>query len=192
MAEEKVTLPKLIAESELLTQRLLESGGEIDADLEQALSMTGKQLKEKLDAYGYVLDAIKSRNSYAIARMSEWGRVASECERAMENLEERIKFALGQLEIPELHGFEYTFALRENPPKVIIDDEEKLPAVFLITETKTTTRPDKKLILDAIKEGMTVPGAHAERGIKLVQKVSARKIIEPKPLLEEVTRNANK
>lgn len=169
------TLSAIIHEAENLTNQLLETGGEITPELESLLAMSGKEFKEKLDAYGYVIDGLKSRHSYAISRMKEWEHIATQCERGLENITERIKNAMNTMDLPDIHGFEYTFRLQANPPKVIIDDENLIPGEFKVTETITTTKIQKKEIMDALKSGITVPGAHSERGLKLVTKPSQRK-----------------
>ena len=57
--------------------------------------------------------------------------------------------------------------LQLNNPAVVFDDgaEEALPAEY-VTE-KTTTKPDKRAIMDALKNGIDVPGCRIERSLGL-------------------------
>mgnify|MGYP000694576319 FL=1 len=118
--------------------------------------------------------------------MAEWNIEAGKCERAIESIKERIKTGLNNLELPEIHGYEYTFRIQANPPSVIIDDEQKVPAEFITTEVKTTTKVSRKEILDAIKAGQEVPGVHIERSSRLVTKLAGIKSIDRKSSVEKL------
>lgn len=174
------TLPALIAEANDLTDALIESGGETTPELDALLEMSGREIKSKVDAYGAVIDALKDRQRYALDRMKQWEEMASSYDRALDNIKLRVKSALNALDLTELHGYEYSFRVMANPPAVIVDDQEKIPIEFITAEVKTTTKVDKKNILDAIKDGRTVPGVHIERGSRLISKVSGRKELGPK------------
>ena len=54
----------------------------------------------------------------------------------------------------------FTIAVRNNPPSVVIDDEQALPAEFMVQPDPPPPRPDRKAIAAAIKAGTEVPGAH--------------------------------
>ncbi len=66
-----------------------------------------------------------------------------------------IRTGIGEIDSPE-----FVIRVQDNPPKVILDDEEAVPNVFKLTETVTTIRKAeiRKLLLD----GQTVAGAHLE------------------------------
>ena len=53
---------------------------------------------------------------------------------------------------------EFTISLKASPPKVIITDEFELPDAFKKV-VPATWRPDKNAIKDALKAGVSVPGA---------------------------------
>ncbi len=186
MASYDRTLPAIIEEAESLTNALLQAEGELTPELDALMAMNGRELRDKLDSYGYVIDSLKMRQAYSLQRLKEWERVASTCDKALDNIKFRIQNALMQMELPEIHGFEYTFKLQANPPHVVIEDENLIPGEFVTTETKTTTKVDKKSIMDALKSGKSVPGAHAERSVKLVSKVSQRKEIDASKAVEKL------
>lgn len=177
MADTK-SLPMLIEQAEALTNQILQTDGELTPELESALALNGLELREKLDSYGYVLDGLKLRKDYALDRLKQWDKIASNCETAIENIKSRMKLALERLDIPEVHGGEYSFRLQANPPSVIVDDEAKVPEEFKSTEVKVITKVDKKAILDALKDGRDVPGAHAERSTRLVTKPSNKSVVK--------------
>ena len=180
------SLPVIIQEAEQLTRDLLESGGEITPDLETQLVFSNREIKEKLDTYGFVLDSIKARQEFITSRMAEWDRECAKCEKVIESLRSRIHAAMEVLDMPEVHGYEYTFKLQANPARVVIDDEAKIPIEYTTTEIQTTVKISKREILDAFKDGQVVPGAHIERSTRLVTKVSQRKDLTAAPALEKV------
>ncbi len=62
--------------------------------------------------------------------------------------------------ITEIDSPEFVIRVQDNPPKVILDDEDAVPSAFKLTETVTTIRKAeiRKLLLD----GQTIAGAHLE------------------------------
>jgi hypothetical protein len=66
----------------------------------------------------------------------------------------------------ELEAGTHSLKIQQNPPSVVVDNEEAIPPRFfvIIPETK---RLDKKLVADALKKGEDVKGAHLERGTSL-------------------------
>lgn len=64
----------------------------------------------------------------------------------------------------------FKLTVRENPPKVVIDDERQIPAAYMTDPAlppPPPAKPDKKLIAQAIKDGFDVPGCRLERGKRL-------------------------
>lgn len=64
----------------------------------------------------------------------------------------------------------FKLAVRENPPKVVVDDEKQIPASYMtdpVPPPPPPSRPDKKLIAQALKDGHDVPGCRLERGKRL-------------------------
>ena len=79
-------------------------------------------------------------------------------------------FALQQClgaEVSRLQDTQGAFAARvvKNPPKVIIDDPDELPAAFVTVELVET--PDKSAIAAELKAGRPVPGAHLEQSKRI-------------------------
>ena len=140
---------------------------ESDPDLDLADTIEGMEgtMEVKRQAVGYYLENLaataKARRE-AAQRMLDSARV-------MENRHQRLKDYLIRSMIK--HGIteiacpEWTMKLAKNPPKVVIDDADKIP-LALQTE-KTTYTPDKQKIKDRINAGFDIPGAHLERGHRL-------------------------
>lgn len=61
----------------------------------------------------------------------------------------------------------FKLSVRENPPKVIVDDERQIPMAYMADPPPPpppAPKPDKKLIAQALKDGHDVPGCRLERG----------------------------
>lgn len=61
----------------------------------------------------------------------------------------------------------FSLAVKKNPPAVIIDAPDELPAAFLQYHAPPPPTPDKKAIAAALKAGTPVPGAHCEQAVRL-------------------------
>lgn len=70
--------------------------------------------------------------------------------------------------IHEIESPEFVIRVRDNPPKVILDDENAVPASFRREEILISIRKDD--LRKALLDGQAVPGAHLERDKRLVIK----------------------
>lgn len=61
----------------------------------------------------------------------------------------------------------FVLAIRKNPPKVVIDNDELIPETFMVQPPAPPPHADKKAILDELKTGNEVPGVHMEQGERL-------------------------
>ena len=70
-------------------------------------------------------------------------------------------------EVTKIKGIHFDLSIRDNPPAVVIDDEEKIPYSFYIYPDVPPRYLDKKLLAVELKLGNTEIGAHLERGKRL-------------------------
>jgi hypothetical protein len=61
----------------------------------------------------------------------------------------------------------FTLAIRSNPPAVVIDEPDLIPAEFMRQPDPPPPSPDKAAIKEAIKAGEEVPGARLAQGVRL-------------------------
>jgi len=64
----------------------------------------------------------------------------------------------------------FKLSVRDNPPKVIVDDEKQIPMAYMTDPAPPPPpppKPDKKLIAAALKDGFDVPGCRLERGKRI-------------------------
>ena len=90
-------------------------------------------------------------------------------------LERRVDWMRGYLlvellrvGIHEIDSPEFVIRLRDNPPKVVFDDESVVPDAFKRQELIVSIRKDD--IRKSLLDGQSVPGAHLEREKRLVIK----------------------
>jgi hypothetical protein len=140
-------------------ERLAESG-EVDAQtVMDTLESLDGELNEKA-----VSVAMFSRNLDATAAaVREAGKAMLERAARLERRAESIRqYMLYQLQFAQVSKIEcpwFTIAIKRNPPAVVIDDEQALPAEYLTQPEPPAPRPDKAKIKDALKAGADVPGA---------------------------------
>jgi hypothetical protein len=61
----------------------------------------------------------------------------------------------------------FTIAIRNNPPSVDVFDRDQIPVEYMRQPEPPPPEPDKTRIKDAIKSGLTVPGARIKIGQRL-------------------------
>lgn len=62
----------------------------------------------------------------------------------------------------------FTLSVRNNPLSIVIDDEQKIPANYMRRPEPPPPAPDKKKMLEDIKQGVIIDGVHTEQGKSLV------------------------
>jgi hypothetical protein len=82
-------------------------------------------------------------------------------ERRAAGLRHYLKTQMERIEVYEIRSPHFVIKVKPNPPRVIVDDEERLPGRFKYTET--VVHIDKTAIRDAILSGEEVGGARLEQ-----------------------------
>ena len=78
-----------------------------------------------------------------------------------DQLIEYLRYNMESAEIQKVSCPLFTITLAKGRDVAIIDDEDKLPDDLM--RVKTSVEPDKVAILEALKNGKEVPGAHIEK-----------------------------
>lgn len=153
------SLISLTAEYQKLIHMLMESGGEISAELEEALTVSQETLAKKTDKYDFVITKLEAEEEYWKARAEQYTRVARACANARARLRDAIKGAMQAMGKTEIVGENATFKLTNSAPKLVLNEKE-LPKDFVI-ETIVAT-PDKEKIKETLKAGGVIAGAYFE------------------------------
>lgn len=150
-----------------------ETLSELDLDdqtIADTLESISGELTTKSQNVAFVirnLEAAAEQVKVAIEHMSERAQALEKrAERVREYLLQNMLMAgVQKIECPY-----FNLSVRDNPPKVVVDDEKQIPQAYMTDPDPPpppTPKPDKKLIAMALKDGHDVPGCRLERGKRL-------------------------
>jgi hypothetical protein len=162
--QEKQTLFSLVAQTNAITQKIIEAGGELTPELEQALTSVDLAVSEKVDGYSFVMERMESDAAFFKAKAAFYSKIAKSAETVQERLKSSIKQAIQDLGSKEVVGNNIRFVLSAVKPKMIIDEMKLSPDMKMQV---TTTVPDKERIREALEGGIPIEGAHLEESTSL-------------------------
>jgi hypothetical protein len=148
-----------------LENEILDNGGELTPELELSLEITEKNLIEKVDKYVYLIDRLEMGAEFFKAKQEEAAKLKKSYESTIDNLKERLKFAMKTLNTNELRGLEYCYKLAKSKPKVKIENPESLPMEFV--REKISYEPDKEKIFAALESGVQIENCKLEESFSL-------------------------
>jgi hypothetical protein len=88
-------------------------------------------------------------------------------EKKADSIRQYLKENMQRCGISKIESPYFALTLKKNPPAVIIDAPDLIPAEFLVIPEPTLPYPDKKAIADRLKAGEVVSGAHLEQAERL-------------------------
>lgn len=180
--DENKSLVVLVQEFAEMDRALIESGGELTPDLEAQMSITGENLKGKVDRYKLYMDHLDSRAEYFKAIEYQARDARKLFENHNNSLRAKLKMAMNALGVADLYGNDWRFKLSSAKPKMLINEDELDPKY---KKEVTTLVPDKERIEMDLTLGITVPGATLESTQSLRGYVHAagraKPVKEPKP-----------
>lgn len=148
-----------LAELDLDDQTIADTLESISGDLTTKSQNVAFVIKNLESAAEQISVAVEAMNARAEA-------LEKRAERVREYLLQNMLMAgVQKIECPY-----FKLAVRENPPKVVVDDEAQIPAPYMTDPAPPPpppSKPDKKLIAQALKDGNDVPGCRLERGKRL-------------------------
>jgi hypothetical protein len=154
------TLAGLAAKAVEITRMLLECGGELSPELEEELDVNQQLLAKKTDGYNFIIEEMEAQASIWRRRKDACAKQQRKFESEIERLRKRIKDALNTMGKKEIQGDYYRFQIRKCRPKLMIEDEDLLPAEFkMIVQTQAV---DTDKLLSALLAGFEVPGARLQ------------------------------
>jgi hypothetical protein len=155
------TLLALVEHARTVEAALFENDGEITPEIEQMLLVTDVHLPAKIDAYQATMERFEAFAEIHKQKADAQYRIVKSCQAVVERLKENLKIAMQELGTDELSGIDTRFKLQQSPPSCVIDNEESLDAAY--KTIVQTTKIDKKRILEDLKLGVPVVGAHIEQ-----------------------------
>ena len=157
LADEYIAIAKALADHELPDEVVADTLEGASGDLEnKAWNVAALSLQFEGEAAMIKEAELRmSARRKSLERRSEWMRGYL--------LVQLIRTGIGEVDSPE-----FVIRVRDNPPKVIFDDEDAIPKSYKQRETVITIRKDE--IRKTLLDGKTVPGAHLEREKRLAIK----------------------
>lgn len=126
--------------------------------LKDTLDAIQDDRRSKLDNLATWADQLKSEIDFMSDKKKSWEDEITYRKNKLAWIKQYITDVLDDAGIKRLTTDNHLISARNFKASTIIDNDEKLPDKFKVTET--TTKPDKKAIYKALKAGEEVPGAH--------------------------------
>lgn len=152
-----------------LEERLIASGGEITPEIEAVINDLAPgskgHLATKVDAYYYIMSRLERAHSFWKEDAAARQAVAKSCERTIEQMQLRLKIAMGKLGVTELSGNDHRYVLTTAKKRLVIDRPHDVPATYLLEVVEYV--PDKERIKKDLEEGKEIDGCKLEGGTAL-------------------------
>lgn len=139
-----------------LIQEIEENGGELTPELEQALTLNNEQFEDKALSYGYIVKTFDDNLSIIDREFERLDAIRERIVKQKEAFKERLSEAMQQYGVEKITTPLLKLSFRKSE-SVEIMDTQKIPVDYC--EEKTVTTINKTMIKQAIKTGLTVPGA---------------------------------
>lgn len=155
------TLTDITVEAFELSRLLIECGGELTPEIEARLEVNSQALLAKVDNYVAIEDQFEMQAAYFDRKAKVNQAIAKAYKGQIERLRSRIKETMKLIEKDVVMGNEYYYRLSKSAPKLVIDDESKIPTDFQMVVQ--TVKLDNEKIKSMLLEGFEIPGAHIEQ-----------------------------
>lgn len=131
--------------------------------IEGALVDKGKDVAAFIRNLESTAEAIKEAEGQMAARRKVLeNRIASFKNYLLSNM---LASGIEKIECPL-----FRVTVKNNPPRVVVDDEKLIPAEYMRQPEPPPPMPDKKKMLDDMKQGVVIDGVHMEQGKSLLIK----------------------
>jgi hypothetical protein len=157
-----VLISSIVAQFE---QAMHDTEGELLPEHFSMLDVKENELAPKIDDYKFAHDRFEMNADYCRAKAAQWAKIARGFETAQERIKDNIKQAMKIMNVTELVGNETRFVLSATKPRLVIDDETKIPSIYKVQIVSTSIEKDR--VRGDLEMGLTVDGARFEHGVSL-------------------------
>jgi hypothetical protein len=147
-----------------LEAELIENGGELTPEIEQALIINKDELQHKSIQYGYVIKSLSDNVDAIDAEIKRLQTMKKVNENAIDRLKDTLSSAMQLFGIPELKTPTLKINFRKSE-QVIVHDVNSLPQMF--KTIKVTEQPDKVKIKETLKQGEDIIGCEIVTNLNL-------------------------
>jgi hypothetical protein len=133
--------------------------------IDENLSLLQHDFSTKALALAGYIQNLKLEQSNVKELQDKFAKRVKSLDRTISHLNEYLLMQMQQVNIPKLNNTWLSVSIRNNPCKVIIEDETLLSDEFKITEQ--VIKINKSLISEQLKAGGFIPYAHLEQSKRL-------------------------
>lgn len=151
-------------EYSLISDELIESGGELTGGLETALLINQEDLQTKAVQLAMVFKDLEYQEEYCRAEISRIAAIQKRVSGAQDRLKDTISAAMNLYGITEIKGDNIKLSFRASEALNVID-LSAIPA--FLKDEKVIETVDKKELAKMIKAGTNIPGVELEKRLNL-------------------------
>ena len=129
--------------------------GEITPEAERELEALDMTIEQKVEAYHLVRCRLTAESEVCCEEARRLRARADARDKARARLEKRLLCAIDTLGVRSIKT-PTTTCYQQDTQSVLIEQPEQVPDRYVVTEI--TKRPNKRVILERMKEGETIPG----------------------------------
>lgn len=85
----------------------------------------------------------------------------------IESIKSYIKYSMDKLQIHRISSPYLNIQIKNNPPSVRIDNSDLIPPEYMVEPEPQPMRPDKRKILEDLKQGVVIEGAELVKTTRL-------------------------
>ena len=119
-------------------------------------------LEQKCSNVAFVIRNIESLAEQSKQAEQQMAARREAIEKRAKRIREYLLRNMLDCKIPSIESPWFAIAVKNNPGKVVIDDERAIPSEYMRQPEPPPAEPDKNAIKQAIKAGKEVAGAHIE------------------------------
>ena len=162
-SSERTTTPTTLLELtrawQWLEYKLIETGGEMDTELDQFYSQLGRDIASKVDQYDFILRSLDARADELKAEGKRFTTAANAMAAHRERLNATLKMVMDQHGITELQGQRVRFKLSNARPALDLDDQVPLGPY---TKNEITVPLDRFIAIARTTVAHWLPGVTEE------------------------------
>lgn len=164
-----LTLFQIAADYRAITDVLMDAGCD-EQTLTDTLEGEAWPLELKAQNYGFVIRNLEATAEAIKAAEKQMAERRKSIEKRADALKERLKTGLEIAGVSKLDTPHFALTIKKNPPSVDVWDEKQIPSQYMRTPEPPPPpepTPDKAKIMQALKDGVEVPGAKRAQGTRL-------------------------
>lgn len=142
-----------------------EMAGEVDPEvIDNTLESIEGEIEDKAEGYGKIITQLTHDADALADEIKRLQAKKKAAENAVDRMKRRLQESMDAIGTKTIQTRLFKFRIQKNPPKVVIDHPENIPAKYLIPQEP---KVDTKAIATDLKGGELYAWAHLEQGESL-------------------------